>query len=207
MAHQHSPLHRAACDDRRADLPLHLFECGCGDGRIVGRVAVPPCDLGVGILEIGHIDVDQPVQKSQLLHALVAAAVEHGRHTRAIFGERRGDAGNVVTAGDELDVVRALALEPFHRLDQLLMRDLISLASAEPEILAIDAAQRTPGEKNRAAPAVRSKHRLFPKMKRGATDLHRLADAAISVLSRPINAAGARAKRTFHFCLGLMSLT
>ena len=62
-------------EQRRPFLPKHLFQSRLGPLRIIGRVGKAGSEIGIGILEVGQIDIDIRFERFQDVHIVVGIGV------------------------------------------------------------------------------------------------------------------------------------
>ena len=132
MANQQPPpRHAPFIHEEIADLPMHLVNRRPGHCRVAHHPGIAPCDIGVSVLEIGHVDVHDSIQESKHLNRLVPSAIIDQRQPQpACGGDAQGteDLGNLVGRGHQVDVVTAPLLEIEHHLGQLGRRDDVASA-------------------------------------------------------------------------------
>jgi hypothetical protein len=154
--------HPALVHDELADLTVHLDDRLARDLRVVGSLQVAPRRLARPELEVGHVDVDDPLQQAEAVERVVGARVVDDRKREAAGeGERQRfeDLRNHVLGGDPVDVVAADRLQLEHHLGQPFGHDGLALhLPGDVVVLAEDAAEVAPGEEDRprAAPAAQA---------------------------------------------------
>ena len=73
----------------------HLLDGRLGRLRVIRRPGVVLCPLGVGIFEVGQINLNLPLQRPEGLHPVIAPAVPHHRHGQGLFQGLRHHLGIV----------------------------------------------------------------------------------------------------------------
>jgi hypothetical protein len=141
-------------EDQVANLAVHLTYGGPIHFDVGAHLGVSAREVGVAVLHVRHVDVDDAVEQGERLEAVVTAGVVDERKPQAPL--RRlvhggDDLGDHVARRDEIDVVAALVLELEHHA-----RDLgrVHLA-ADPllrdvPVLTVHAAETAPREEDRA---------------------------------------------------------
>jgi hypothetical protein len=137
-----------------------VYETGFArDVRIVGALQIAPRRIARPQLEVGHVDVDDPLHQAEAVERVVGARVVDDRQLEAaVEGERQRfkDLRNDVLGRDPVDVVAAdhLKLE-HHPGEPLGSDDLPPHLPRDVVVLAEDAAEVASREEDRsgAAPA------------------------------------------------------
>ncbi len=61
-------------------LPVHLFHCLAGHLGVIPGTAELQSHTGIGIFEIGHVEIKDSIQQLQSLQRIVSSRVVHQRH-------------------------------------------------------------------------------------------------------------------------------
>ncbi len=107
------------------DLAMHFPEAFTGGIGIVFRFGVALGLVGFPVFEVGHVDVDDAVQKPETLEAVVeAGVVDEGNLEPSLDREGQSfqDLRHHVLGRDEVDVVAAFALQIEHQGGETLSR-------------------------------------------------------------------------------------
>ena len=144
MADNHAPRHHpVAVKADTADLAVHFTQRHAGDIGIIRRTRVVFRQLGRNIFEVGEVDVDQTVQRTQDIGVLIAAAVIDDGNTEmgAQMLQKAAQTGGVMRGGDEVDVVYAALLQRKDALGKHLVGQRLALAlAADGAVLTKDTA-------------------------------------------------------------------
>ena len=139
----------------------------------------------IGIFKVGKPHVDQVTQGSHGTRALISTRVVDDwdvQPARPCRGNRGRQQVRVVCRRHQINIVRTLALQLQHNLDQALSRDLkTEIARRDLVVLTVDAFERTAAKENRARAGLARNGRLLPHMERRAGDLKRVVGAAHAV--------------------------
>jgi hypothetical protein len=182
-----------------ADLAVHLVYGLLVDGGIVGDAGELAADVGVGVFDIGHIDIDHAIEEGEGLEGVVATGVvDEGEVEAGAGGDEEGseDLGDDMGGADEVDVVATGLLELEHDGGELLGGGWFAAADlADVIVLAVEALQVAAGEKDGAGAAVAAEGVFFTKVGAVAGDDGQLAGAtgAQLVAVETIDAAVTRA--------------
>jgi hypothetical protein len=104
------PRHPPLVQHEIADLAVHLDDRLARDGRVVGALQIAPRRLVRPELEVGHVDVDDPLHQAEAVERVVGARVVDDRQLEAaVEGDRQRleDLRNDVLRGHPVDVVAA----------------------------------------------------------------------------------------------------
>ena len=154
---------------RRAGLTVHFPDGGGGPVKIVRGAGIFCGKQGRTVFQVRQIDVHAAVNFPQRFHGVVTAGVIHDRQAVRDVLPDIGQQMRIVRRVYQVDIVCALRRQLVQYGAQALERNRFPIARmAEVIILAIDAAQRTSGEKNRAGAAGSADTRFLPMMQRGA---------------------------------------
>ena len=133
---------------------MHGLDDLPGGLGVVPSFGVMPRHFRVPELEVGHVDVDEPIHQFNGMERIVrTGVVDQGQAQTTLNGQRQGleNLGHYVLGGDEVDIMAALFLEPQHHGGQVFgTRALAAALPTDVVVLAENAAQVTPGKENRA---------------------------------------------------------
>jgi len=184
--------------DQIADLAVHFFDGSLVDCRVVAdeRELLP--DGGVGVLHIGHVDVDQAVHQAERLGRVVAAGVvDDGQPQSRLDGDRQShdDLWDDVRRRNQVDIVCSLLLQIEHHRRQALRRHRSpGHALADVVVLTILAVQIAARKEYRAGAVVPTQDVLFAVVRAVAGDVGRRADATGAGALRAVDATVVAAK-------------
>lgn len=160
-----APGEAAMVEDQVADLSVHLLDGAAGYLGVVLGERQPAGDLRPPELEVGQVDVDDPVEDLEGRDGLVTAAVVDDGQAEAGLGgddERLQDLGQDVGGGDPIEVVAAAILEVEHDPGELVGADAPAFVFvAGLPVLTEDAAQVAAGEEDGPGTAPASEAVLF----------------------------------------------
>jgi hypothetical protein len=107
----------------------------------------------VHVLRVGHIDIHDPIKKPDHFHRFITGAVINNGEAKAHpdrLGQGGQDLGGVVCRCDEIDVMAAHLLEPFHGPGHIRGVDEFPPSFvADVIILAEEASEAAVGEEDR----------------------------------------------------------
>ena len=198
MPYEHAGTHESVLAEGVGfELP-HAPDCGERPLEVVPHPRVPQGDFGGKILEVGQKDIDEFRRALDGLLGLVGVRVPDDGHSRTIEGKRLFDFVQVMRGRDEVDVVRALRLKVLKDLREFGGSNCLSdLVAADLIILAKDAAERAPAEKDGARPVRAGDRGLLEEMEVRPCDFE-FPCAAEPGSSGSFRAAVSRTKRADH---------
>lgn len=211
MAHDHAAKeHSVGIEAGRAHLAEHFGKRGERNLEIVPRARIGRGKRRIRILEIGQIDVHQPVKQAERFHAFVAAAIVDDGDPE-LGSDRAQNVNQLKRIGrgrDQIDVVGALVAQTEHELGEAIRADGLSQrVVAHFAVLTKHAPQIASRKKDRPRPVFAADRGLLPLVERGARHRELPRHAAIAKLPRrAVHAAPARALHTFVFHLKLPSV-
>ena len=147
------------------------------------------------IFEVRQVDVHQPIQCVEGVHAFIATAVpNHGYGQARLDSFQKGGEGKRIVCGcDKIDVGRAHFHERKNGLLQFGFGHFFSLLSAaDGAILAVDTAKVTATEKDRSRTTLTAKAGLLKGVKGNARDKKFARCATIAEAVFAVDAAAAR---------------
>ena len=151
-------------------LAYHLKDCFGGVLKVVGSIGVPRGDLGREVFYVGHIDVNETFEHFQSAYKLVAARIVHNgyRELWAHSFEGGDDIGDEVRRGNEFDIVSAFVLQFEEDISETAAAYLRAEEfGAYSVILAVDAVETAPAEKDCACAVIIGYAGLFPFVEGG----------------------------------------
>ena len=155
VAHQQAALRDAVCvEPQIADLAIHFAHGGEVDLDVIAYMGILVGNCRITVFHVRHVYIDDPVEQLQCLGAVVAAGVvDQWQAQSLVCGniDRGNDLRHDVAGRDEIDVVTTLFLQLQHHFGECLRRYLVTCALlTDVPVLAENAAQVAPAEKNRA---------------------------------------------------------
>ena len=141
--------------------------------RIVRRAGIARGERRVGIFKIRQKDAHLRRERVHGIDRFISRRIPHDRDLRLCDGERFPYFRRELRAGDEIEVVHALRFQPGEDRREALDGDRFAdPPAAERIVLAVHAAERTPGEEHRAAPPLAADAGLLAVVRRGARHAH-----------------------------------
>ena len=158
MAHNHAALHEPVLVHQLSpaalDLARHLSQARHGHTWVVLYMRERLRKRRVGIFKVGEPHINQVTQGSHGTRTLITARVVDDRDVqpaRPCRGNRGRQQVRVVRRRHQINIVRTLALQLQHNLDQALGRNLkTEIARRDLVVLTVDAFERTAAKENRA---------------------------------------------------------
>ena len=215
MPHQHAAQRKPILIHIQfADLLVHCRDHGTGGIGVVTRDEIHPAMFRVPQLEIRHVNVHEPVHKSNTLQAVIGGGIVDERHTQSMlhgYCQCLEDLGHNVFGRDKINVVATDRLEIEHHMRELDGRNLRAVAKlACLEVLTEHAAQIAPAEKDRARPVPSSQAILFSKMweracHSGLPSALAHADLVVEPIDLAVSRADATRPQRFQGLLGALA--
>ncbi len=189
MAHEKAtPRNAVATDLEVSDLAVHFLDRRAAGFGVVTYVRVAAAGVGLAVLDVRHVNIDDAVEQCQGLEAVVAARVVDQRQSQPTLGrdeERLENLSHNVARGDEIDVVTSGRLQFEHHVGELFgVHFMASALLADLPVLAKDAAQIAPTEKNRAGAPAATERIFFAEVRAEPVHAGERAGAADHAVER-----------------------